>query len=340
MPSFAERADRVTARLRGAWRDAASAAVAGALAWMVAFGVFGHPHPVFAVVSAILCLAPGLPNHGRQAIGIILGVATGIAVGELTLLLPDGYPLARVSLAAFFAILVASTYGLAPVVPIQAGVSAVLVLALGPASAGVVRMLDVVAGTAVGLLFSQVLLTPDPVRMLDDAAADLLSRVRRAFREADGALDAGDAARAQAAVEVFSAGHVSLAALTGAIDTARSTARWSLRGRLAARQVLPVADRYDRRAARLYASALLFGSAMASAMARGTEPPPGLQARLRHVIVLADPTAAVPTVVPPVAAREAVTGDWLAAVVRLEESIEALIAFRALGRLKETSLDR
>ena len=53
-------------------------------------------------------------------------------------------------------------------VPIQAAVSAVLVLALGPASAGVVRLLDVLAGTAVGLLFSQVLLTPDPVRLLDE----------------------------------------------------------------------------------------------------------------------------------------------------------------------------
>ena len=202
----------------------------------VAVELFGHAHPLFAAVTAIVCLAPGLPDHGRQAVGLILGVTTGIVVGEIAVQFPDTYPLLRVSLTAFVAILVASAYGLAPVVPIQAGVSAILVLALGPATAGAVRFLDVAAGTATGLLFSQVLLTPDPVRLLDDAAADLVARLRSAFRGAAAALGSGDQARAQAAVETFSSAHASLAALTGAIDTARSAARWSLRGRLAARR--------------------------------------------------------------------------------------------------------
>ena len=332
MPTLADRAARLKARLAAAWRDAAAAAVAAALAWMLAVELFGHPHPVFAAVSAIVCLAPGLPNHGRQAVGLILGVSTGILVGELALALPDTYPLLRVSLVAFFAILVAAGYGLAPVVPIQSGVSAVLVLALGPASAGTVRLLDVIAGTAVGLLFSQVLLTPDPVRLLDKAAADLLGRLRAAFRAAAAALDANDPARSQAAVESFSGAHVSLAALTGAIDTARSAARWSLRRRLAARRVLPDADRYDRRAARLYASALLFGSALAAAMARGTPPPPDLLPRLRHLIALTDPDATPPPDAPPPASLDGLPGEWRAPVVRLEESIEALAHFRALAR--------
>ena len=332
MPTLADRAHRVTARLAAAWRDAAAAAVAAALAWIVSVGLFGHHRPVFAAVSAIVCLAPGLPNHGRQAVGLILGVATGILVGELALLLPDTYPLLRVSFVAFFAILVAAGYGLAPVVPIQSGVSAVLVLALGPASAGTVRLLDVIAGTGIGLLFSQVLLTPDPVRLLDDAAADLLARLRAAFGAAATALDAGDAARAQAAVESFSGAHTSLAALTGAIDTARSAARWSLRGRLAARRVLPDADRYDRRAARLYASSLLFGSALAATMSRGTPPPPELLPRLRHLIALTDPAATPPPAGPPPTSLDGLPDDWRAPVVRLEESIEALARFRALAR--------
>lgn len=330
MPSLST---RVASRLSGAWRDAAAAAVAAALAWMVAVEVLGHPHPVFAAVTAIVCLSPGLPNHGRQAVGLILGVATGILVGELAMMLPATYPLARVSLAAFLAILVASAYGLQPVVPIQAGVSAVLVLALGPANAGTVRMLDVVAGTGIGLLFSQVLLTPDPVRLLDDAAADLLGRLRAAFGVAEAAIASGDAARAQAAVEAFSDSHSALATLTGAIDTARSAARWSLRGRLAARRVLPVAGSYDRRAARLYASALLFGTALASAMARGAPPPPELAGRLRHALALADPDRA-PEPDPPVpAVAEGQATEWRAPVVRLEEAIEALTAFRALARV-------
>ncbi|MFO1141119.1 MAG: FUSC family protein [Amaricoccus sp.] len=332
MPALAA---RVRARIAAAWRDAAAAAVAASLAYALAVLAFGHPRPVFAAITAILCLAPGLPNRGRQATGIILGVATGIVVGELALtLLPGAHPLVRVSLTAFFALTVAAAYGLPPVVPIQAAVSAILVLALGPASAGVVRLLDVLAGIAVGLLFSQVLLTPDPVRLLDDAAEALTARIRAALGQAQAALTAADAARAQAAVEDFSAAYTGLAALTGAIDTARSAARWSLRGRLQGRRVLLVADRYDRRGARLYASALLFGTALASAMARGGEPPPRLAGRLDHVIRLADPaTLTEPDDAPPIPPIAGLSEAWRPVVVRLEETIEALAAFHALSRI-------
>jgi uncharacterized membrane protein YgaE (UPF0421/DUF939 family) len=43
------------------------------------------------------------------------------------------------------------------VVPIQAGVSAVLITVFGPATDGPNRLLDVAVGAAVGLLFSQLL---------------------------------------------------------------------------------------------------------------------------------------------------------------------------------------
>jgi uncharacterized membrane protein YgaE (UPF0421/DUF939 family) len=44
----------------------------------------------------------------------------------------------------------ASSFGLGPVVPIQAGVSVLLVLTLGPETAGYIRMIDVLIGAAVG----------------------------------------------------------------------------------------------------------------------------------------------------------------------------------------------
>jgi uncharacterized membrane protein YgaE (UPF0421/DUF939 family) len=331
MPSLADSAARVTARLSGAWPDAAASAVAAALAWMLAVWLFGHPHPVFAVVTAIVCLGPGLPDHGKLAVHQIVGVATGIIVGELALITPNEDPLLRVSLAAFFAILIASCYGLGAVVPVQSGVSAVLVLALGPATAGTTRLFDVAAGTAVGLLFSQVLMTPDPARLLDRAAAGLLARLHAAFRAAEAALETGEAARAQAAVEAFSASHRSLTALTAAIDTARLATRWSLRGRFHARQVLPDADRYERRGAALYATALLFGSALDVAMSRGTPAPPELLPRLRHMIALTGPEAGAPPDAPAAPRPHTAAGDWLAAQRHLEDAIEALAAFRALG---------
>lgn len=330
MPTLADRARRTTDRCRAALFDAAAAGVAAAVAWVIAVWAFGHQQPVFAAASAIICLAPGLPNHGRQAVGLLAGVATGIVVGELALLVPAAWPLARVSLGAFFAITIAAGYGMPAVVPIQAGVSAMLVLALGPDTAGAVRMLDVLCGATVGILFSQVLLTPDPLRALDAAAADLLGRLRAGLRQAAAAVEAGDPARAQAAVETFAAAHLGIAAVTGAVDVARSSARWSLRGRLAKRRIRPVADRYDRRAARLYASALLFATALASAMARGGPPPAALGPRLAHLIGLTEPDAVMPAAAPPPPDRSALSDDWRRAAVRLDETIDALLAFRAL----------
>jgi len=47
--------------------------------------------------------------------------------------------------------MLASLFGLSAVVPIQAGASAMLVLLLGPQSAGFVRFLDVSVGAFIGV---------------------------------------------------------------------------------------------------------------------------------------------------------------------------------------------
>ena len=109
--------DRLAFRWSSAWRDALASAIAAALAWILASHLLGHVHPVFAAISAVVCLAPGLPSHGKQAVGLMVGVATGILVGEAALWLPDAYPLLRIGFATFSAIAIAALYGLGPVVP-------------------------------------------------------------------------------------------------------------------------------------------------------------------------------------------------------------------------------
>jgi uncharacterized membrane protein YgaE (UPF0421/DUF939 family) len=151
---------RILGRWSQAWREVLASALGAALAWVLAERLLGHPQPIFAAISAIVCLAPGLPSHTKQTKGLLLGVGTGIVVGELILTLPDIAPLLKVVLAAFFAMMAASSYGQLPVVPIQAGVSAILVVMLGPAVTGSVRMADVAIGALIGLLFSQILLAP------------------------------------------------------------------------------------------------------------------------------------------------------------------------------------
>lgn len=143
-------------RWRSTWREAAAATVAALLAWDVAAKVFGHPHPIFAAIIALVALGPGTASHRRQAWGLVLGVAIGILVGEGVLFIP--YPLLATAVGVFVSMMVASFFAIGPVVPIQAGVSVLLVLTLGPETAGYVRLVDAVIGAVIGLVCSRLLL--------------------------------------------------------------------------------------------------------------------------------------------------------------------------------------
>jgi uncharacterized membrane protein YgaE (UPF0421/DUF939 family) len=256
----------IVARWRETWRNSAASAVAAGLAWIVAQHLFGHPRPLFAAISAIICLSPGLPSHAAQAVGLLVGVAIGIVVGELSLLLPGGWPLLRLGVAAFVAIVAASAFGLPPVVPIQSGVSAILVLAFGTETAGAGRMLDVAAGAVIGLLFSQVLITPNPIRNIDGAARNLFDELAKGLRTCAEALQESDLATAEMGLTKLFAARRGVASLDAEIQAARNAARWSLRGRFAARAIGAALQRYDCNAIHLYASALLLGHGLADAL--------------------------------------------------------------------------
>jgi uncharacterized membrane protein YgaE (UPF0421/DUF939 family) len=143
-------------RWRSAWREVAAATIAAVLAWVVAQKLFGHPHPIFAAVIAIVALGPGIASHRKQAWGLVLGVATGILVGEIALFIPN--PIVAMGIGVFVSMMIAASFGIGPVVPIQAGVSLLLVLILGAETAGFVRMVDVVIGAVIGLICGRVLL--------------------------------------------------------------------------------------------------------------------------------------------------------------------------------------
>ncbi|MBV6306317.1 FUSC family protein [Candidimonas humi] len=147
-------------RWRSAWREIAAATVAAMLAWVVAQKLFDHTHPIFAAVIAIVALGPGIPSHRRQAWGLVLGVALGILVGEVARFIPE--PAVATGVGVFVSMMIATSFGMGPVVPIQAGVSLLLVLTLGTQTAGYVRMIDVVIGAVIGLICGRLLLRPKP----------------------------------------------------------------------------------------------------------------------------------------------------------------------------------
>ncbi|MDN7435729.1 FUSC family protein [Burkholderia multivorans] len=266
-------------RARLAARDAVATALACALAWVLAVWLWGHQRPTFAIVTAVVCLAPGLPSHLKQARNLVIGCALGIVMGELMWQLPDTHPLVRMSIGMFFAILTGAVIGPAPVVPIQAGVSVALVLAMGPSTAGSTRLLEVVLGASVGLLFSQVLFTSSPFKDMGRAASDFLRQLGNGLDRVLKACEAQSGDAAEAALGHLSQAQESLAALRAAVAEAQVSKRWSLRGRLNADRLALVTRRYDRHAVRAYAMALLLAESLGRATSHThTSPPPALAA--------------------------------------------------------------
>ena len=79
---------RILRRWSQDWREVFASALGAGLAWLLAQRFLGDAQPVFAAVSAIVCLSPRLPSHLKQTYGLLLGVGTGIVIGELSLALP------------------------------------------------------------------------------------------------------------------------------------------------------------------------------------------------------------------------------------------------------------
>src|SRR6185312_15361508 len=73
-------------RIRLAWRAVLQAGVAAGIAWVIATEVFGHKLPFFAPVAAIVTLGLTVAQRGRRAVELAVGVALGIAVGDLLVL--------------------------------------------------------------------------------------------------------------------------------------------------------------------------------------------------------------------------------------------------------------
>ncbi|MBL0371297.1 FUSC family protein [Rhizobium sp. KVB221] len=140
--------------MKAAFTRVLASAIAAGLAYWLANLLLGHNQPIFAAISAIICLAPGVLNHFRQSINLLAGVSIGILCGGLIFRIPYDLGELRFAIAAFVSMLIASAFNMASTVSIQAGASALLVILLGPENAGLSRFLDLVIGVAIGMSFA------------------------------------------------------------------------------------------------------------------------------------------------------------------------------------------
>lgn len=187
--------------LTDAWPLLQGAAAATA-AWLIATNALDHPEPFFAPIAALVALNTSLGERGRNALRLVQGVIIGIAVGELTLLsVGGGY--GSVALAILVATAIARALSDARISVAQAAVSAILVVALADAGAGADRLVDAFVGAGVALVFSQLLFSPEPLRLLRRAERAALSAMVNGLSSTATALENDDDELADAAIAAF-----------------------------------------------------------------------------------------------------------------------------------------
>jgi hypothetical protein len=113
----------------------------------------------------------------------------GIVVGELVLAVAGSGP-GSLAAAILFSLTAARAFASPPLVVSQAAVSAILVVVTGVAESGVERVLDVLVGAAVALVFTQLLFPPDPLALLRRAEQAVLTQMAEGMATAADAIAA------------------------------------------------------------------------------------------------------------------------------------------------------
>lgn len=170
----------------------AQCAIAGGLAWFIAFDVLHHSRPFFAPIAAVASLGLVLAKRWRRSIELIGGVLIGIVVGDLIISVIGSGPW-QITVVVGLAMMAAVVVDGAPMVTNQAGASAVLVATLLPPgdAAGYERILDAMIGGAIALLIGALVPFNPAHRARRDAAGvlatlrDMSGALARALHDTD-----------------------------------------------------------------------------------------------------------------------------------------------------------
>jgi hypothetical protein len=174
----------------------AQTAAAAAVAWELA-RLIGHERPLFAPVIAIVAMGIRPGRRGIQAVALVLGATFGIVVADVFVRLV-GAGAVQIGVVVFLAMALALLVSGQPIFVTQAGISALLVVAIEQEAQGWApdRLVDALIGAGVALLFSLVLFPLDPVAEVRRAAKPVLDDLVAALETAALALRAGDLAPA------------------------------------------------------------------------------------------------------------------------------------------------
>jgi hypothetical protein len=186
-----------TARLRASVWAVAQSAAAASLAFFMARVLLGHESPFFAPIAAVISLSVTLGSRPRRAVEMVFGVAVGLMVADL-LVLVIGTGTLQIAAVVLFAMSAAVFFGGGTMLVNQAAVSAILVVVLQPRDAvfSPDRFLDALVGGGVALLVS-FLFPVNPERLVGRAVAPVLDELSALLQEISAVLKTGDPERAR-----------------------------------------------------------------------------------------------------------------------------------------------
>jgi uncharacterized membrane protein YgaE (UPF0421/DUF939 family) len=211
-------------------------AAAGAISWELARQIPGHDRPLFAPIVAIVAMGISTGRRARQAVRLVLGAVLGIVVADvLVRLFGDGA--VQLAVILFVSLALARLLSAEPIFVTQAGISALLVVAVERQTQGLApeRLIDAAIGGSVALVMSLLLFPVDPVIAFRRAAKPLIADLETTLRETAAALRDGDAERAvRARSRRLDRAQLDDAVALGLEAVRVSPRRFRLRGRIAA----------------------------------------------------------------------------------------------------------
>jgi hypothetical protein len=234
----------VRSRLRGRMLAILQTAAAAVAAYWLALVLLPDPRPAFAAIAAVITVGATHGERTGRALQLVGGVVLGITVAVLIIQL-IGVGTWQIGVMVVLAMAAAVALGGGELLVVEAGVSAILLVALDPGAAegfSPNRIIEGMIGGATAFAVSSLLFPPDPALGPARAAQLVFVELGRSLERVAAGLAGGDAAAAEQALVDARAIDGLIRSVDEAIVAGRETARYAP-PRRAARVEL---DRYAR----------------------------------------------------------------------------------------------
>jgi uncharacterized membrane protein YgaE (UPF0421/DUF939 family) len=213
-------------RLRSVWWQIVQTAVAAIVAWFLAVLILGHERPAFAPIAAVISLGLAVGERSKRVVELTLGVALGVAIGDL-LVSVIGIGAVQGGILVALAMAAAVLFGRGDLGVNEAAISAmILMITFQPLVTGfpLDRVFEALIGGGTALVVNA-LLPINPERMVTTAAHPIFDESVAVLQETAAALDDGDFERAQNALMKARAIDARVSSFKEALSAGRETAR-------------------------------------------------------------------------------------------------------------------